>query len=798
MSILPSPSSARRRRACRSRSRLQLEQLEARDLPAITFGTNSSLLPAESPVNDTLDQATPLTLGTDGTAQVSAVVGDSPAGAADVDFYSFTLSESSHVNLTVHGDGSASSVTGILSLYGADPTSTTHFRVVAQDDGAAHGGEAGLERNLGAGTWYVAISGTGNRYFHPFLADSGYEGDTGTYTLTVAATGLGLTTADGPVLLSSTPAPGSVLSRSPSVLRLAFSRALDKGTFTNSTVHLTYNADGTFGGPGDQTVSIDSLKFVSSTKELLLTPSAPLQAGFYQVTPAGDQLAHSSVITGGGKPLGKDADHPTGQDFVFTFRVDGVEGNTANGAGADDTVDTAHALGDVTDAGLVQVDGAIGDDPTDPVPFNRSDVDLYRFEVSGSGLYAFSAELFAGRIGSSLGAALTLFQLSPNSTDPLIYLASNDSTLNGVQATDGSVPLYSDPALFVGLTAGEYLLAVSSARNFPDEFTPAGTSGIFDPLTTHSGSAGLSRGEYVLNLLVQPAPEQPHVVSVSLADGSTLDGPPTTITVQFDRAVNLQQLSFEAYQLTGAELLPAVFVVASDGQSYFPRLQSYDAETHQATFIFFDAVPAGPAEFHLSGHPGSGNPGIAGLGGAPLVGNEPGNPDGDYVIHFSIADTARGSPGASTYWIAQEPNDTFDAPQVLGPLFPLELASGVTIERSLGTAGSDSADYFQFEVLQTQAYLVALTNVSGLPADVLPEILDGPDHPVDFIPQGDGTILVTLTPGTYVLHVQGWSETDAAGVAYTATITLDGVQHPPTPLTTGPAPALRIRLNDTT
>src|SRR5262249_20045605 len=42
------------------------------------------------------------------------------------------------------------------------------------------------------------------------------------------------------------------------------------------------------------------------------------------------------------------------------------------------------------------------------------------------------------------------------------------------------------------------------------------------------------------------------------------------------------------------------------------------------------------------------------------------------------------------------------------------------------------------------------------------------------------------------------SETDAAGVAYTATITLDGVQHPPTPLTTGPAPALRIRLNDTT
>src|SRR5207237_9213257 len=113
--------------------------------------------------------------------------------------------------------------------------------------------------------------------------------------------------------------------------------------------------------------------------------------------------------------------------------------------------------------------------------------------------------------------------------------------------TKGKSSLLSDPALFAGLTPGQYLLAVSSTTNYPDAFTPAGTNGVFDPLVTHSGTAGRSRGAYVLNLLVQPAPEPPHVVSVSVPEGATLNGPPTTITVQFDKAVNLEQHWFEPY-----------------------------------------------------------------------------------------------------------------------------------------------------------------------------------------------------------------------------------------------------------
>jgi hypothetical protein len=796
MSNPPSFLTLRRRSPRRRRWCPCLEQLEARDLPAVNFGTGS-LLPAESPVNDTLDQAVPLTLGTSGVTEVQAAVGDSPAGAADVDFYSLTLAQTSHVTLNVHGDGSAASLQSILTLYGADPTATLKYRVAAQDDGSTHGGDAVLDLELGAGTWYVAVSGAGNRYFEPFLAHSGYDGDTGPYTLTASATSLGLTGSDGPVLLLANPSPNTVLSSSPLTLRLQFSGAIDNGTYVaGSTVRLTWNADGNFGGAGDVPVALASVKRISGTNELVLTPAAPLKAGFYQVFLAGNKQAHTSVLTSSGKPLGKDATQPFGQDVVFTFQVDGVEGNTNAGAGADDTVDTAHNLGDVSNAGLVQVAGAIGDDPTDPVPFNRSDVDLYRFTVSGEGHYSLGAEVFAGRIGSPLDAALSLFQLGPNPGDEPVFIASNDTTLNDIQDDEGHNALQNDPALFAGLTAGDYLLAVSSSGNLPDAFTPVGTNGVFDPLVSHSGTAGQSRGAYVLNLVVQPAPETPHVVSVSLAEGATLDGPPTTITVQFDSAVNLDQLSFDAYQLTAQGGMPAVFVAGADGNDYFPRLQSYDPDTNQATFLFLEPVPAGAAEFHLAGQPASGDPGLTSLGGIPLAGNQTPAGEGDYVVHFTVGGAPRGSSGSPTLWQDQGPNDTFDNPQDLGPLFPLELANGVTIQRDLGTETADTADYFRFAVLQSQAYFISLTNTIGLASDALPEVFDAAGNLVDAVPQVDGTVQVSLDPGTYVLCVQGWSSDQAANVSYTATLTLQGAPEQPTPLTTGPTPALRIRLDN--
>src|SRR5207245_3160273 len=103
-------------------------------------------------------------------------------------------------------------------------------------------------------------------------------------------------------------------------------------------------------------------------------------------------------------PLGGTAANPSGHDYTYTFRVAGSEGIAASSAGSDGTPQTAHELGDITQAGLVQWAGAIGDDPTDPVPFNPADLDLYHFHVSGAGNFALQAAVFASWIGSPLAS----------------------------------------------------------------------------------------------------------------------------------------------------------------------------------------------------------------------------------------------------------------------------------------------------------------------------------------------------------------------------------------------------------
>ena len=65
----------------------------------------------------------------------------------------------------------------------------------------------------------------------------------------------------------------------------------------------------------------------------------------------------------GRRPLGEDAAHPAGADESFSFQVDGIDG-VAGATSSDDTAATAQQLGDVAGAGLIQVSGAIGVDPS--------------------------------------------------------------------------------------------------------------------------------------------------------------------------------------------------------------------------------------------------------------------------------------------------------------------------------------------------------------------------------------------------------------------------------------------------
>src|SRR5207302_4043066 len=80
--------------------------------------------------------------------------------------------------------------------------------------------------------------------------------------------------------------------------------------------------------------------------ELQLTPWAPLKAGYYRL-----------FLKGVGT-----LDSPN-TDSTIHFRITGSEGSPSGSLRGDDASNTSHNLGDITNAGLVQIGGFIGDDP---------------------------------------------------------------------------------------------------------------------------------------------------------------------------------------------------------------------------------------------------------------------------------------------------------------------------------------------------------------------------------------------------------------------------------------------------
>jgi hypothetical protein len=808
----------RRRRGTHIRlpGRPWLEPLEVRTLLDATTAAPLVPLQVEKEPNDTLDLAQDVgTLNGTQPMHVQGAIGNSPTGAADVDWYQFEIATSSRVTLTTQNAEGAGPVTTVLSLYNndpfdfGDPYSRLGHRLIAQNDGTGYNDVAAIERSLAPGTYFVAVSGQGNRYFHPFLSDSGLPGKTGPYDLTLSATDLGLDPNAGPLFLSADPPPRASLLQAPLVLRVQLTSAIDPATINTDpevgdvTVKLLYNPSSPFGvghdSSADVVVALSSVNSSMAVRELQVTPSAPLARGFYQLFLAGDTDPGFMVLMDlNGIPLGTDADHPAGQDLVLPFRVTGNEGNTSSQAGPDDTASTAHELGTITHAGTVQVAGVIGDDATAPRGSNpAADVDLYHFRITDPGQFAFAAEVFAGRIGSPLNPGISLFRLDP--LDGQLHLvAGNDDTLNDQPASNRkSVPLRADSALYVGLTAGEYYVAVSAHNNVPDPLRnllpgqklPTGKR-IFDPNRSHSGTAGTTTGDYVLNLFVQQDSVPPWVMSTSLAEHGVLPAPPTSLTVHFSKPVNAQQLAYEATLLLSQSQVRAVFFQAADGTQYYPRFISFDPSTNVATFQCLDALPNGPYTLHLSGARG-----LQDFAGNPLVGNDP---SGDYVVHFEVDGPARGSDLSPRAWNYADLGPAAVHEQTLGVLFPRELQAGVTVQRNL-SAGTDAlrterTDDYSFTVLQSQSYDFTV-NGPTLPAGVSLSLVDADGNPVASSTHESGLALnAFLQPGTYDIRIQGWSTSQAPNIAYVLRLTLEGSADAPTPLSNGPAPAIRLRL----
>lgn len=788
MSVWTTTSRFGRRRPWRMANCLLLESLETRCLPSVT-GWPGLLQPlVETEANNTLDQAHDLgNLSLLGQGEAVGTIGTEDTDA-DVDWYSFTLDRPAQLTATTLNEQGGSTLQSVLGLYTTDPL----FQgLLTQDDGAARTGDARVERPLAAGTYYLAVSGSGNRAFHPYLADSGLEGSLGDYGLLITATDLGIDPADIPSVLISEPANAAVLNASPFVLRVGFSAPLDPNSvLADQSVQLFFHPDGTFGDGNELPVMLAAANLNTAGDEIQVLPMAPFGPGYYRLFVAGDSGNAMFVTDLAGNPLG--------QDVTLDFQIDGREGRAATDP-ADDTAATARELGDLTGGAVVQVGGAIGDDPaydpasSDPLLINpAADVDLYHFRIDQPGRHAFIAEAFAGRIGSPLDPGLTLFRVDPDDIDPsdgnLLLVASNDSTLNKSTSTNGLIPLYTDAALFSGLTEGDYYLAVSGSGNVPSIAAGLlpGTGGIFDPNVSHSGENGSTpTGSYVLNVRLQLDEAPPAVVTATPLDGTELGAPPTHLRVQFNEPVNLPWL-YQNYQQPTQSDQAAIYLRGADGNDYYPRLVSYDNATNQAEFLLLDALPNGEHALHLSGPQG-----LTDLAGNPLPGNDP---SGDYVIRFTVNSPTRGTTGNPLLWADQEPNDTPGQPQVLGVLFPRELQDGVRIERNFtadpASAPADTGDYYQFSILQQRSYFFF-----GRPAGTQLTLRNSAGNLVSLTSQQGGAVFLgNLQPGTYVLGISGWTTAQAATVSYQLRITMGGSMENPTPLTVGPAPAYRIRL----
>jgi Bacterial pre-peptidase C-terminal domain len=804
-SISPRRSIRRRRDTPRTRKALfdlSAERLEPRQVPAIV-ALPALLVPVhEVEPNNTLDCAQSIGVVSEiAPAAVSGAVGNWNHAANDVDWYSFDLTAPSRVHLTLGPPGGSATFQGVLSLYNndpfdfSDPYDLIGHRLVTQVSASATGGLATLDRALAPGTYYVAVSGAGNLDFHPLMAGSGLDGSTGDYNLLVTADAVARD-AVGPVVLASDPAPGSVLDSSPLVLRFDLSASIDPSSINpGMNVRLVYNPSGAFGNGNDADVALGSVNFSDAAHELQLFPLRALEPGFYQVVLAGDGGKGSFVLTasdGSGVPLGSDAGQPAGRDYVMTFQISGIEG----GKVADDTAATAHALGDVTAAGLVRVTGALGNDPyydpysSDPAASAAgNDVDMYRFRVTGPGRYAFVAEAFAGRIGSPLDPGLSLYRVDPTDGS-LHFVDGNNNTLDPALSTGGAAVLLTDPALFVSLTEGEYVVAVSAGFNTPSprEQQPLDTPGLFDPNVSHSGQNGWSTGPYVLDLLVKRCDSAPWVMETTPRAAETLDAPPTELTVQFSAPVNLQNLAFAAFLQNGQDSVQAVYIVAADGTRTFPRLSSYDRATNRATFLMLDGLSDGSYELHLSGALG-----LTDLGGNPLLGS---TPDGDYVVPFTVDGPARGVDG-NPLRLAARPLAPGESYQNLGVLFPHELQAGIDLQRDATVMGGQaSEDAYKFQVLQIHTYAFSVTP-DPMPPGMSLWLTDVSGQPVNFAAVGDGsTILTDLHPGFYVLHVGGWSLDLSADMSYQVHLNLAVTFDNPPPLVFGPAPALQIHLDN--
>ena len=120
---------------------------------------------------------------TSGEVRLSGVVGDGSWGAKDVDLYKVTLL----AGQTIVIDIDAVTLAGGSTLDSYVRLFDSRGRQVASNDDAGGTNDSYLSRKVtAAGTYYVGVSGFGNRSFSSSTAGSGSNGSTGVYQMRLA------------------------------------------------------------------------------------------------------------------------------------------------------------------------------------------------------------------------------------------------------------------------------------------------------------------------------------------------------------------------------------------------------------------------------------------------------------------------------------------------------------------------------------------------------------------------------------------------------------------------------------
>ena len=419
-------------------------------------------------VNGTIPTATGL-----GSAPVSysAAIGDEPIGDKDVDFYAVDVESNQGLTMGVVSGGSG--LDAYLKLFAGDGT------LLASDDNT-NGVDPEIDYDfsaLGAGTYYVAVSGVPNTNYDPFALGSAVSGSTGGYTLTITgysvhldfdgviprANDIGAPPADVTGSIGDEPvgsldvdfyavsaAAGQTIGFDIDAQELGYALDAELRLFDPSGNELAFSDDGTDPDSG----------LPGSDPYIEYTFAA---GGTYYIAVSGaPNDVYSPFVEGSGVPGDQG-------DYELHVRHVGA-GNDLNG-----TIPTAVPAGALP-ATMV---GSVGDEPAGAL-----DVDFHAVDVLAGQRLGFDID--ARDSGSSLDSMLRLFDDGGN------QLAGNDDATD----PDTGVSSYDSYLTYQFSAGGTYYIAVSGYLN--DQY---------DPFVAMSGTAG-STGDYELLIReIAPGPQ---------------------------------------------------------------------------------------------------------------------------------------------------------------------------------------------------------------------------------------------------------------------------------------------------